>query len=335
MALGTQRRIRECLVGHSAVGVAAEGASIPVDITNGKKFCLPTSIKYSLNRESEQLGGGREWAAFPAASDASLDMEVFSVPHDTLIQYFGYPDNSKNVGGVECRGYLEPVNLIAPFVAIGYVDQQISTDTTDPNANAVLEMSYVVKIALRAQGTIQEQTSTSKPNTEKPDANSIPIHFVLSPVYDATIADEAYTVVIDGKRANNGKPLTEAEAQHILYTLFKVERAVHVDLGDGEDHIFNLRVGHQYNINDIIAGLQDPTGENRPIARMVNTLTREVIERGTSVVPVVGATIGPAIAQFLGNIAGQYIGSRLQVEWGEAPGQQNINNENNDNDNDA
>lgn len=334
MALGTQRRIRECVVAHSAIGVAAEGASVPVTLTNPRKFCLPTSIKYSSNREYEWVGGGKEWVELQSSSDAGMDMEVFSVPHDILTQYFGYPDYPSNVGGIESGGYADPVILNAPYVAIGYVDQTNSTEVTDANAPASIKISYEVKVVLYARGVIQDQTSTSKPNTEKADVNSIPIHFTVYPVNDATKGAEIYTRVYDYKSINAKAPLTEVEAQHMLYTIFGVEREVHVDLGDEDDHVFRLRVGRQYNINDIIANIQDPTGQNRPIARIVNVLTREVIERGTSVVPVLGPAIGPAIAQFLGNMAGQYIGSRLQVEWGQVPEQQqNIDNENNDNNN--
>lgn len=335
MAIGTQRRIRECIVAHSNIGVAAEGASVPVNLTNPKKFCLPTSIKYSSNREYEWVGGGKEWEELQSSSDATMDMEVFAVPHDILTQYFGYPDYPENVGGIASGGYADPVILNSPYVAIGYVDQTNSTEDTDVNALASIKISYEVKVVLCARGVVQDQTSTSKPNTEKADVNGIPIHFTVYPVFDATKGLAIYRRVFDHKSAGKKTPLTEVEAQHMLYTIFGVEREIHVDVGDGVDHVYNLRLGRPYNIDDIIAGLQDPSGQNRPIAQVVNALTREVIDRGVRVVPVIGPSIAPAIAEFLGNIAGQFIGDRLQIVWGQAPenAQENAQNNQNNNDN--
>ena len=334
MALGTQRRIKSCLIAKAELGAAGGGASVPVVLSAPLRCCLPTSLKYDLNRDTAWLGGEDSWSPFSDGTGATIDMDVYSIQHTILTEYLGHPSRNAEVGGIGCSEFADPEEITPPHVAIGWIDEQAATEDTDPQGNPRHSTSFVVKVALYGTGTVQGETSTSKPRTEKPDANNKSIHFTFEPVYDAAYGRNVYRKVWDGATANGGHPLTEVEARYILYTIFKVPVALNVNAGGERPDVFNLNFGGAYNIDDILAQIQDPQGQNRPIAQIVDRVTRQAIERGSQIIPVVGPVVGPAIAQFLGHMAGVVVNNGLDIVWGEAPQQnENENNDNNDNDN--
>lgn len=335
MALGTQRRIKACLIAKSKLGEAGGGASVPVILSDPARCCLPTSLEYVITRETSWLGGEDSWAAFSDGGGATIDMDVYAIQYPILTQYLGYPGRDGNVGGLGCREYADPEDITPPHVAIGWIDEQAATEDIDPQGSPQHSTSFVVKIALYGTGIVQGETSTSKPNVEKPDANNKSIHFTFESVYDASYGRKIYRRIWDGGTVNAGHPLTEVEARYILYTIFKVPIAVNVNAGGEQPHLFDLNFGSIYNIDDIVAQIQDPQGRNRQIAQIINRATQQVIERGSQIIPVVGPVVGPAIAQYLGQAAGVIVNNGLDIVWSEVQQQggdnNNINNDNNNN----